>query len=42
MSGVVAVAALRVLGHHAGRMRRAVTVLALGHRLVFFLVAEGA
>ena len=42
MGDVVAIAAFRVLCHHAGRMRCAMTVLALGHHLVFCLVAEGA
>ncbi len=40
MSDIVTLATLRILGHHAGRVRGAMTVAALWDHLVLFLVAE--
>ncbi len=38
----MAVSAFREPFHYAGRMRRAMAILAIGHHLVLLLVAEGA
>jgi len=42
MGDVVALSAIFELCQHSRRMRCAMTVLALWHHLVFYLVTEGA
>ena len=42
MSDIVALTAFRELGHNAGRMRRTMAVLAVGHHFVLRLMAESA